>query len=434
MKKTILLLVLIVSISTVFAQEKINFHDINTKTYDQYLKKQWSELIETAKLSLKNDIDFYYLRVRLGIAYYELKKYNLAIEHFEKAFKENRKDEIVLEYLYYTYIFSGNYADARTIIPFMSDEMIKRLKIVSPPFIYSLYFDTKHDINENYIIEPEPFQTVEQITVLNQSYYNFSLEHIFGRRVRIFHGYTRLQLSNEIQTAPESSLPARYREDVKQNQYFFSLGVHIAKQTDITGTIHFLNTNYAAIDPMATWGRRSNYFYYIDEGSMAASIMISKKHPYFFSSLGSSFSTLNNNIQFQPEINFNIIPFGKNRLYLKSKFIYHIEYKNFLYSYEPVFIEGIGVNISKNFYFETSATIGRLKNFTEYNAIVANNDSDPITGRYEALLAVSTNKKNFNFFLKYSYNTKENEYKINSVINTQNYINQSITGGIQWYF
>lgn len=229
-------------------------------------------------------------------------------------------------------------------------------------------------------------------------------------------------------------MPARYREEVKQNEYFFSLNVHIAKQTDITGTIHFINTNFSAVDPLASRGRRSNYFYLIDEGSMAASLIISKKHPYFYSSLGSSFSTLNENIQFQPEINFDIIPFGKNFLYLKSKFLYNIEYKNYTYSYNPVLIEGIGINISKNFYFEASGTIGTLKNFTEHNAIIANNDLDAITQRYEALLLVSTNKKNFNFFLKYSYNNKENEYSINNISYTQNYINQSITGGIQWYF
>ncbi len=433
--KKVILLALLISLGTgIYAQEIINVPTIDKLTYEQYQKKEWAQLIETGKKSLDNDIDFYYLQLRMGIAYYELKKYSLAIKYFENAHKHNKKDDIVLEYLYYTYIFSGNYDDARTLSPYMSEKLYEKLKIGSHAMVYSLYFDTKHNFNKNIIIEPEVGEIVEQIAVKNQSYYNISLEHLFGKRVRIYHGFSHLQIANEVQEIPHDLLESRYKEDIKQNEYYFSMKILIAKQTTLNTAVHFISSTFSSIDEANSRRNRPSYFYNYKIKSFAGSMMLTKNFPYFSSSIGSGLSTLNGNFQVQPEANIIIKPKANNTLQLNSKFIYHIENNNEYYTYTPIFKQAIGIAVTKNLYIEPSATFGRLFNFTEYNAMIANNDLDIIKQRYEALFSYNSNNQKVNLFVKYSYNLKENKYKINSIPYSQDYINQSITGGIKWYF
>ena len=110
-----ILLVLNIAVFSLFiqSQETISYPIVNIETYNLYLKSDWSALIKTGKRALKNNIDFYYLQVRMGIAYYELKKYRKAIPYFENARKQNSDDELIKEYLYYSYLFSGRVDDAR---------------------------------------------------------------------------------------------------------------------------------------------------------------------------------------------------------------------------------------------------------------------------------------------------------------------------------
>ena len=44
------------------------FINVDTNTYNLYLEKDWDELIREGKRALRQDIDYYYLRMRIGIA------------------------------------------------------------------------------------------------------------------------------------------------------------------------------------------------------------------------------------------------------------------------------------------------------------------------------------------------------------------------------
>ena len=69
------------------AQQPLSLISVDAQTYSLWQKKDWNGLIAAGKKALKADIDFYYLRVRMGIAYYEKKNYHMALLHFEKAYK-----------------------------------------------------------------------------------------------------------------------------------------------------------------------------------------------------------------------------------------------------------------------------------------------------------------------------------------------------------
>ncbi|MCF6365583.1 MAG: hypothetical protein L3J35_05210 [Bacteroidales bacterium] len=429
----ILLLIFFSSYGT--AQEIINYPETDKKTYNQYLNKDWAGLIKTGKKSLKYDIDFYYLQVRMGIAYYELKKYPKAVKYFENAYKQNKTDELIQEYLYFSYIFTGRYEDARVLGGTFKRELKKKLSISAEhPFISALYLDTKHDINEDYKYIPDLTESLSQKVITDQSYYNVSLEHLIGDKITVFHGYSNIGITNIIYDN-NISLPPVYEEKIRQNEYYVSIKAQIAKGLNLSGGLHYLNTNYFAPNPLSS-GRMRGYLplYNYSGNSFAAAINISKHFSLLRIAAGTSFANMNNKIQIQPELSIKVYPFGNSKIYTESKVIHLIENDWLTITHNPVYKQSLGINFLKYSWFIPSFTYGNMKNFTEYNAFIANNDVDLTKQKYEALLNIGFKKGTFNILFKYQYNIKENEFEVNNTEQFKEYVNQSITVGIKWYF
>ena len=119
--------ILLLFISFSSTAQQLTYRTADTITYSQFIKKHYHELKIIGKIALQQKIDFYYLRMRLGIAYYEQKNYEKALLHFEKAIAMNPADTTAQEYLYYTYLFSGRQEDAGTFASKLSADMQKRL-------------------------------------------------------------------------------------------------------------------------------------------------------------------------------------------------------------------------------------------------------------------------------------------------------------------
>ncbi len=107
-------------------------------TYAQYINQDWEGVIETGTEALNLWIDFYYLRMRIGIAAYNLEYYLMASENFTAALKFEPESHLAEEYLYYSYIFSGKQHQANWLWPELSIET--RNKINDKPKIISKIF------------------------------------------------------------------------------------------------------------------------------------------------------------------------------------------------------------------------------------------------------------------------------------------------------
>ncbi len=436
-KLTVFLLYFIFAAGNVSAQTEMNVTSVDAETYSQYLEKDWKNLIKTGKKARKSGIDFYYLDYRLGIAFYELKKYAAAVKYFEKIYKTNKDDQTLKEYLYFSYLFSGRFGDARLLADSFDRKLKAKLDIESEySFIHALYFSTKQDINEEYKYTSANSEQVEQINVTGQSWYNLSLEHLAGSRTTVFHGYSHLTINNNIRTA-DANLPAEYSEQLNQNEYYFSLKYHLGKGLNVSGGIHLLNTSYFAQDPVpVSYGRRMVYpvLYKYSENSFVGSLNISKSFSVFNTTVETSVSNLNGNMQIQPSLSLRIYPFGNNNFFSETKGIYLTEEVGGVYNYYPAIKQSFGIKLFKNSFISPSVTIGELHNFTEYNAFIVNNDLDKTKLRIENYLNLGFAEGRFNLFVNYQYNVKENDFDINGNENSAEYINQTITGGIKWYF
>lgn len=97
-KGIIIILLLAISGST-FAQN-LNYKEVDSTSYALYTQEQWIRLIEFGEMAVKNGITYYYLNLRLGIAWYNTGDYYKAQKYFEKALKQNQTEQTATEYLF----------------------------------------------------------------------------------------------------------------------------------------------------------------------------------------------------------------------------------------------------------------------------------------------------------------------------------------------
>ena len=89
-KKHLLALFFVIITIKGISQDTINSATVEQKSYQLYLDKNWTELIKFGNKALDKGFDYYYLRLRIGIAYYEKKNYSIALGHFKNVLKFNQ--------------------------------------------------------------------------------------------------------------------------------------------------------------------------------------------------------------------------------------------------------------------------------------------------------------------------------------------------------
>ncbi|MDD3435483.1 MAG: hypothetical protein PHY76_03300, partial [Patescibacteria group bacterium] len=166
-KRIGIIAVLFLSLLNISAQKKLNFVEVDSTSYQLFQQQKWRELIDYSAQSRKQGIDFFYLRARTGIAFFNLGKYRTASEWFLKAYKSDQQFEWLQEYVYYSLVYSGRKAEAMKLANDFSPDMkskigFKRSKILrialeggysfNPDFdqLIALDLGKKANVNDDY--------------------------------------------------------------------------------------------------------------------------------------------------------------------------------------------------------------------------------------------------------------------------------------------
>ena len=115
-------------------QHSGNFLAVDTLTYNSYINQDWSRLITVGDRALNNGIDYYYLRMRLGIASYEQRKYTKSVKHLRKALDFNFNEPNAQLQLYNSYLFLGKNNLARQLRGKFSENTEKLVTKNNPVF------------------------------------------------------------------------------------------------------------------------------------------------------------------------------------------------------------------------------------------------------------------------------------------------------------
>lgn len=196
------------------ASAQADFQDVDTTTYNQYLRKAWHPLIRYGKKAEKHGFDYYYLDMRMGIAHYNQFHYYQAEKYLSKALKNNPESDDAKELLFWSYYLTGAEKDAADTYASMSTEGQQRINYHPRRLLESIYAEGGAKISDN---------TPVAKTI---GYLQFGLNHKFSPMFSIYHAYTfqtqQLQWGHYV-----------------QHQYYFAPSVNFKKHLILNIDLHY---------------------------------------------------------------------------------------------------------------------------------------------------------------------------------------------------
>ena len=122
-------------------QDNLDYRYVDSMTYKYYSSGEWSKLIKLGEEALQVNIDFKFLRQRLGYAYFNQSNYFESKLHFGKALTFDSFDQFSLEYMYYSYLNTGGEEYSGVYERRLSPELKKSLYLSSIKPIESIEFE-----------------------------------------------------------------------------------------------------------------------------------------------------------------------------------------------------------------------------------------------------------------------------------------------------
>jgi len=197
-KTTLVLLTALLFFSGQSNAQKNDYVYYDSLTYKLYMEKDYKQLIKKGKEALHSGFDYYYLRMRIGIAYYNQKKYRLAAPHFKKALSFSDND-IVKEYLYYSYIWGGEPLMAERLINDMSNALKDKLRL-GKSGVLATSVDMAYLIRAEDFPDDLDFPSLDPGTqIIPENFFNMSagMSHKLGKGASMSHMLTYLHKGND---------------------------------------------------------------------------------------------------------------------------------------------------------------------------------------------------------------------------------------------
>lgn len=354
--------------ANLMSQEVRNFQYYDEHSLELYNAGQWQQLIPLGKDAFEQGHDFYYLRMRVGIAYYNLEKYKLAINQFENALSFNSDDPLALEYLYYSYLFSGHEADALALYQ-KKKEFLVNIDSKSQKLIKGIYSEAGYKFSNNQVSE------VGDIRFLH-----VGLSHQLAAGFNIYHGYTRLtqgfseftEVRTGNATGPGGGGTSRLEKKISytQNEYY------------IRGTIR----------PASRWLLIPAYHYQafvdsLDNHAFSFGLTKDVGIARFYTAVG--FSHINQLDQHQWTLGITLYPMANLDFYIQTNFTLHDQEQE----QNNILFHKIGGKIMNNTWIEASFGWGDMYNYSEMDAFYVQNIPDLIDTKLGITLIQIINQK-----------------------------------------
>jgi tetratricopeptide (TPR) repeat protein len=362
-----------------YSQETFDSAEIETKTLEFYTNKNWSSLISLGNEAVKNGSDYFYLRMRLGIAYYEQKKYSNAIEHFDKAIGFNATDDVANEYLYYSYTFLGKEEEARKLSTTFSSELKEKLGLNTTAIIDFI------TVSAGSKIASSPFSDSNNTIYYKQAnFFELGLKHYLTTKFSLFHAFSTFNQESFI-------------GKVNQNQYYAAAAIPLKNNWSIAPAFHLIQLQFTGKIPgINSETKINNYF--------VSSFSVKKSFKKFDFSVGSTFSNISSITQYNHFGNVTYSVLGNSQLILGFTNYVHSSNKystlnnsflGFVY-FEPLKFANVKLSYFKN----------QNNNIIEENGYLINNSADLTTNRFSVLANFRINKT-FSLFTLYQLENKK---------------------------
>ncbi|MFI5221224.1 MAG: tetratricopeptide repeat protein [Bacteroidia bacterium] len=338
------LVVFILFSGNLLAQDSSVVSNSEEITADLFQKKEWKKLIEFSESAIKQQTDFFYIRFRLGVAYYSLKQYRIALFHFEKAFSMNSDNESLREYLYYCYLFTEQYPLALKLSDSFSDETKKNTKTENPPVISFVHTE--------YGLKFSSDQSLYQ----PMNYFQLGFGFRFGREITAYNAYS--YVNQQV-----------YDGKLSQQQYYLTLNIPVRNSWTLMPAIHFIDLNFTN----SADGKTVNFT------PVHLSFAADKVTKDFKLGIGASFSNLKPGTQLQQQVEAAWYPLHNNSFSVNAGTIL---FTDTIYRLWPMPFAGVKYFFTPKFSASFNylyAGIGNgygVVNFSEMNGYLVSNSPD----------------------------------------------------------
>lgn len=475
------------------ADEKITFRYIDSLSYQLYINQKWDSLSIIGKLALKNGIDYYYLRMRLGTADFQLEKYISATTDFKKALVFNNHSISAKSYLYFSQLYSGKKTMAYRYSRVFTAKQKERLGVKISTFeslgiLGGYSFSDNYNKNGNINLLTDGASLGEQLLIGNMVIGSLGFSLNFSPTVSLNGSinYENVEKRNRYQyilekwdkqkfiTGPNGS----YRNDfrLKQeeaestfdsfiNQIEFYLNAKVQLDDgwsfNLFTNILYLNlTQYDALltstirqDTLSYNGMTGNYQYVnLEEPNYlfmetdtsfvnyVAGFNLQKDFNFIVFDFTTTFSKLYDTDQFQAGLSATYYPFGNHVFYGRTGATYfsQVGLDNFAED-RILFNQMLGFKLSKKTWLEGEFYSGNLNNANIKQAAIVYNLPDKINYTLGINLHIFVNQ-HLSVHLMYDYYSKSGYYNNNAGDDDElneyitDYQTHNIIGGIKWVF
>jgi len=368
MHRLVIIIIIVLIAFDLQGQTEKDFAYYNNETYQLYLNKNWNDLIILAKESIKDGHDFYYMRMRIGIAHYESGNYVAAIRHFKKAQSFDENNPVVKEYLYFAHFYMGRLMEAKKYYNY--DGLKNR-------FFNSIYFEPGIKIANG------------NVSTGDIRYVFTGLNHELGPHINLFHGYQRLgaDLETLIEVPGNGGGPRfyKYGYTIIQNEYYAAATILLTKGFFLTPAYHVQSvstTGYSAINRVFS-GQVSTY--------------LGRFKIYG----GYGYSEINDQNQWQITGGIVYYPLGNTKLSLNSEITNHQQDEK----QSTITRNEISVKLFPKTWINGSLSYGKMVNYSELNGYTVYNQLDIMKSKWS--LSINQYLGKHLLFINYTHENKE---------------------------
>ncbi len=379
---------------------------VDSVTWQLYSDQQWEPLYEEAQKAFKEKIDFYYLRVRAGVAAWELKKYRPAVRHFQKVLENSPGDEFVNSYYYSALVLAGREEEANALADQLPEDMLDRLQIKRKEFVHSVTLETLLSSNGNHL--PLTNENIDNEgsysnyrSVLDQMWYkNLGLDHHLGPRFNLYHSFSHIGI-DRTQHFQSSVNQLNDWEETNTSQYqYFIQGRLIPREgwqaslsySKVWGKGYYHYPDYNTIPGLLFFPRQS---YEINDKMVT--LGISREMTFLRPRLSFTMGEISGFRQTQVNGQIIFYPLGNLHFYLLSEGAYHTDKSR--EHPTTILTQKAGIKTGP-FWLIGEGTFGTFKNFSSGDGLVIYNMPETVRGMYGLTLWVPLFKYKMNMSVR----------------------------------
>ncbi len=444
MKKSLILSLLICISFVSLSQTSLSLISVDTKTYQQWLESDWDGLISYGNEALNEGVDFYYLRVRLGIAYYNKKNFHEALDHFKEAMKFNSSEDFLKEYLFFSYVFSGQKVEADIFAAGFSPELKKRIGYSSRKGInnistfYSWSYNPNPSIAEDFTYNESSrnngYQDINQFVGVS----NIKFSHQITNRLSLSHSYTNVMKSSYRFGIWNNFETVEKEQSTTLHQYYLSASIWAARGFNFIVGGHYIHIRYPVKFISYGMGQPQTKTKINTENDYVGFLSVYKNLKYYTFGASFYYSQLTPSTQLQGDILLTYYPLGNLNIYSTTTATYQREISSSSTFENSVVIEQlVGIKAHKVLWVEGFFSFGDMHNFIKNDGFSVYNSTHYIKSRFGGrFIFLASNK--FRLSLTYTHFKNASYYTETqnslSKLNPVNYSNHSLTGGMSWNF